>query len=84
MPAAFIRHSNPMNAIDHNRYTDPWSNFALSMPTPAAILVVSAHWFVNITAVTAMRYPRTIQNFYGFAQTLVDVQYPAPGDLDIA
>jgi 4,5-DOPA dioxygenase extradiol len=84
LPAIFIGHGNPMNALADNEYTRAWRHLGEEIGKPRAILCISAHWYTQETAVTAVAQPRTIHDFGGFPRALYEYSYPAPGDVQLA
>jgi 4,5-DOPA dioxygenase extradiol len=84
MPVLFLGHGSPMNAIEDNIFVKAFQELGNSIPTPKAIICVSAHWFTNGTMVTAMDFPSTIHDFGGFPKELYEVQYNAKGERELA
>ena len=84
MPVLFLGHGSPTTILSENEATQGWRRIGEELPKPKAILVISAHWYTKGTSVTAMVRPQTIHDFGPLSPKLFKMNYPAPGDPELA
>lgn len=84
MPAIFIGHGSPMNALAENSFTNHLNLLGQTLPKPKKILMISAHWMTKGVELQASATPKMIYDFYGFPEALYKINYPAPGDEQLA
>ena len=84
MPALFIGHGSPMNAVEDNQYTRNWMKIAGEFPKPKAILAISTHWYTNGSRITDEAHPKMVYDMYGFPDELYKVLYEAKGAPELA
>ena len=84
LPTLFISHGSPMHAINAGAAGEVWAALAKQLPTPKAVLMVTAHWETNLPMFSGNAKPSMIYDFGGFPDALYKINYAAPGAPDIA
>jgi len=79
MPAIFVGHGSPMNAIEDNGYTLEWAAIGRQFH-PKGILMISGHWYTKGLKLQSASEPKKINDMYGFPQALYQMNYPVKGD----
>ena len=83
MPVIFVGHGSPMNAINSSKASVIWKKIGTILEKPKAILVISAHWYVNGTFIQSSNNPTQIYDMYGFPDELYKIKYPVKGNIEL-
>jgi hypothetical protein len=71
LPVVFVGHGTPFSVIDPNVWTTQWERVGRTLPRPAAILMISAHWLTRgASLVTASAAPAMNYDITGFPRAI--------------
>jgi 4,5-DOPA dioxygenase extradiol len=83
VPTIFLAHGAPL-LLDDGGWMRQLRDWAEAMPTPRAILMVSAHWERRPVTLGATTAVPLVYDFYGFPRRYYETKYPAPGSPELA
>jgi 4,5-DOPA dioxygenase extradiol len=84
MPTLFVSHGSPLLAVVDSAARRFLQNLGPRLPAPTSVIAVSAHYDTPAVEITAAAQPETIHDFGGFPDALYRLQYPAPGNPELA
>ena len=68
----------------HKAMVDFMTQLPAQLTKPEAILVISAHWEEREATLLGAQKPVMFYDYYGFPKEAYDINYPAPGDPELA
>lgn len=84
MPSIFVSHGAPTLLLSDVPARTFLASLGQQIPRPTGIVAVSAHWDTDVPAVSVVRRPDTIHDFYGFPEALYKLRYDAAGATQLA
>lgn len=84
LPTLFVSHGAPDLAVMETPEHHFLRGLSASLPTPRAILSVSAHFETDFPVVVSDPAPETVYDFGNFDPRLFRMTYPAPGEPGLA